>query len=327
MPSAKVVAMKRERAVLAALGVGKQKKKGSASSAGGATTMGDRDRARQHKRQHWRDKVLARRRAEEAEARRNNANRSVQLHSIERVAGHLPAHLAPEARAAQPRMLQLPSCFEATSGGKFSTARPKSDIEWAEKRAREVPPPGDLELPSFTQLVKGGTFNEGVSKSTLDWVVYYAKDLPGPAQYGLPDISIPGGRFNESVPKSELDWIEYRAKDAPGPGQYAASTARTPGGRFNTSNPKSDIDWLVYSKAYLPSPAHYPRPPMGLPRGGKFSTANPKSDIDFILLRAAQTPGPQDYSTVLPLTTKPFSKLARPMTREVNRARQGMGSG
>lgn len=67
----------------------------------------------------------------------------------------------------------------------------------------------------------GGRFSTAFPKTELDWIVYRARENPGPAVYGAPKLPTPsGGRFNESNPKGELDWIEYRARQLPAPGDH-----------------------------------------------------------------------------------------------------------
>ena len=70
-------------------------------------------------------------------------------------------------------------------GGRFSTAKPKSDVEIAITRASAIPGPSDYicEAPGLAQGVR---FNRGQSKSALEWTIYNAKQTPGPSSYDLP---------------------------------------------------------------------------------------------------------------------------------------------
>jgi len=66
-------------------------------------------------------------------------------------------------------------------------------------------------------LAGGGRFSTANPKSQLDWVRYFAKQLPSPADYGAPKLPKPGGgRFSEANPKSEIEWLQYFAKQVRG---------------------------------------------------------------------------------------------------------------
>ena len=74
-------------------------------------------------------------------------------------------------------------------GGRFSTAYPKSDVDWKILRSQKIPGPGaynPVPLPHILGAAKISTANP---KSYLDWAVYYTRDQPGPAAY---DISLSG---------------------------------------------------------------------------------------------------------------------------------------
>jgi hypothetical protein len=185
-------------------------------------------------------------------------------------------------------------------GGRFNMSNPKSDIDWIIKQASEQPGPGDYKPPEVGKPT-GGRFSTGRPKSNLDWTIFYANQRPGPGQYH-PDghYKVNGGRFSNSKPKSDVDWSIYRAKQQPGPGQYQVSKGITlPGGKFNMSNPKSDVDWAILKASQSPSPQDYLIDSGYRVGGGKFSTARPKSALDWTIHRSKLCPGPGEYNSEL----------------------------
>lgn len=181
-------------------------------------------------------------------------------------------------------------------GGRFSGARPKSDVEWAMYKAKQTPGPGEYK-PDSAYKVGGGKFNLSKPKSDLDWAMLTAKNQPGPGDYRIDaHEKMNGGRFSTSRPKSALEWTVYQARNSPGPGQYEPEqTVRLKGGKFSSSRPKSDVDWHMYHSKQSPGPGQY-----GINRdlhcpGGKFNLSKPKTDVDWSILRARQSPGPLDY--------------------------------
>ena len=102
-------------------------------------------------------------------------------------------------------------------GGKFSSAKPKSDVEWAIYRAKQQPGPGQYQHKEI--IPKGGRFNMSNPKSDIDWIIKQASEQPGPCDYKPPEVGRPtGGRFSTARPKSNLDWTIFYANQRPGPG-------------------------------------------------------------------------------------------------------------
>ena len=70
--------------------------------------------------------------------------------------------------------------------GGFSTANPMTQIDILEKRAAEVPGPGEYHIPGVGDCTSGQLFSTANPKSHIDWAVFEAKTKPGPGQYGAP---------------------------------------------------------------------------------------------------------------------------------------------
>ena len=184
-------------------------------------------------------------------------------------------------------------------GGKFSSARPKTDVDWAIYRAKQGPGPGEYK-PDASYRVSGGKFNMSKAKTEVEWIEHRASKLPGPGDYTLEDqtTSLIGGKFSTAKPKSSLDWTIYKSKQEPGPGQYDIDAHRQiRGGRFSTAKPKSDVDILIKLAKESPGPGQYSLDSKTFQMsGGKFNLSKPKSDVDWAIIRSGQIPGPQDYN-------------------------------
>lgn len=108
-------------------------------------------------------------------------------------------------------------------GGRFSSSKPKSEIDWIILRAKQTPAPNQYAGVSY-QWGKGGIkISDANPKSEVEWVIYRSKRTPGPNAYKQdlpPSTGLSGGRFSTAFPKSYLDWTKYRAEQIPGPSEY-----------------------------------------------------------------------------------------------------------
>ena len=106
-------------------------------------------------------------------------------------------------------------------GFKFSTASPKSDIEWRILDAARKPGPGQYQVAKVNQI-GGGRFNQSVSKSELEWTIWRAKQIPGPNVFEESAFGthVPGGVFSTSKLPSDIEKRMHNAKKSPGPGTY-----------------------------------------------------------------------------------------------------------
>ena len=113
---------------------------------------------------------------------------------------------------------------------------------------------------SYSQFgARGGKFSSAKPKSDVEWAIYRAKQCPGPGQYQFKDAEPKGGRFNLSNPKSDLDWLMKTASEMPGPGDYKVGDApgKPTGGRFSTARPKSNLDWTIFNARQRPGPGDF----------------------------------------------------------------------
>jgi len=158
--------------------------------------------------------------------------------------------------------------------GRFSTANPKSSLDWDIYRAARTPGPGAYHVSDGRSSASGsrggaasykgggGKFSEAVPKSDLDWKILEAARTPGPGSYKIPNLSEPppfAGRIPFGMPSSYLDAPLRTAATIPGPGQYYKSeeTLSPSGGKFNLSKPKSELDWQIFNAAQTPGPGAY----------------------------------------------------------------------
>ena len=122
------------------------------------------------------------------------------------------------------------------------------------KRAYRGSATGKYDVPG------GGRFSTSKPKSYIDWCVYRAKQTPGPNRYTLPDPKPTGGvaKISDANPKSELDWIILRSSKTPGPSQYEPKSIEPKRGvQFSDANPKSYLDWAIYNAKAVPGPGTY----------------------------------------------------------------------
>ena len=145
----------------------------------------------------------------------------------------------PPKRKIRPR-LPATGKYLRPGGGRFSNAKPKSEIDWVILRAKDSPGPSAY---NPVLMSKGGSGTTKISdanpKSDVDWVIYRSKQTPGPNEYtvkGMSGTNKGGGRFSTAFPMSELEWTIYRAKQTPAPDEYLIDKCPT--------YPKSSRKWV-----------------------------------------------------------------------------------
>ena len=107
----------------------------------------------------------------------------------------------------------------------------------------------------------GGRFSNAKPKSEIDWVILRSKDTPGPSAY-RPVVKAKGGsgttKISDANPKSDVDWVIYRSKQTPGPNEYkVGGIGKTGGGRFSTAYPMSDLERTIFRARLTPAPDEY----------------------------------------------------------------------
>jgi hypothetical protein len=115
------------------------------------------------------------------------------------------------------------------SGGKFSTAKPKTETEILMMRSAESPGPNQYSIRLPPSRGGAGKISDANPLTQVDLTILRAKDSPGPNQY-KPELIRPntGVKFSDSNSKSEVDWIVLRAKNSPGPSAYDISFCPMP---------------------------------------------------------------------------------------------------
>jgi len=93
----------------------------------------------------------------------------------------------------------------------LSSKRVQINVIEANRRGFLLTGPADYPAPKLPATA-GGRFNLSNSKSDLEWIEYFASQLPGPADLPAPALPKPsGGRFSTSNPKSDVEWLMYRS--------------------------------------------------------------------------------------------------------------------
>ena len=71
-------------------------------------------------------------------------------------------------------------------GGKFNLSKPKTEIEWVQKRSKESPGPSDyadFSLKSASDRSSGGKISTAKPKSETEILMLRSAETPGPGQY------------------------------------------------------------------------------------------------------------------------------------------------
>lgn len=105
----------------------------------------------------------------------------------------------------------------AIGGGK------RSD-QW---RGNDNPGPGEHgEIPSLIRDLKGGKIPEAIVKTDVEWKEITARQIPGPGNYSIesdPRTILPkGGKINPTKAKTDLEMYIDTFASNPGPGEYPA---------------------------------------------------------------------------------------------------------
>lgn len=99
-----------------------------------------------------------------------------------------------------------------------------SDLDRKILDASRLPGPLDYQDPAKHEQMAGGRFSTAYPKSDVDWIIYRSKERPGPLDYRprrvRKDIGV---KFSDSNPKSYLDWAIYNSQQVPGPLRYDIS--------------------------------------------------------------------------------------------------------
>jgi len=202
-------------------------------------------------------------------------------------------------------------------GMKMSEGNPKSEIEWCEYRAKQLPGPGqytksEYELPTGGKLGPSGP-DVQASKNYIEWEEYRAKQLPGPAEYDVPKGAqigaCSGGVFPKFTPPGLVESNVRANAYKPGPGQYKVDDSHRagPSACISKSSGKSDVEWMMYRAAQLPGPGEYSAKNTGA-IGNKVSSghgrtagathicrAERKTITDIQVARRQGMPGPGEY--------------------------------
>ena len=85
---------------------------------------------------------------------------------------------------------------------------------WACYRASQIPGPGKYGAPKLPGP-GGGQFSTANPKSNLDWIIYRAGLTPGPNLLLPTTLCQNGGRISEARPKSDLEWQPVQILHSP----------------------------------------------------------------------------------------------------------------
>lgn len=208
----------------------------------------------------------------------------------------------------------------------------------------EYPGPGQYYLDDMASRLSGGKFSTANPKSEVDEKIYKAEREPGPGSYetvltnrGLPMRSGgESGKMSTSKRETELDVLQARARKTPGPGANGAVDGPRPhlGVKFQLANVPSELDMIMKSSGKSPAPHDYGYPDLARQqarRGGEFSTAFPPSALESVIRSKKGIPGPASYSPKQPwgpyVGKVPMERCPSEQDRQVAAARKIPGPG
>jgi hypothetical protein len=127
-------------------------------------------------------------------------------------------------------------------------AKSRTETDWMVKRAAELPSPGQYNEPSLPCTNSGlGRFSEARPKSDVDLSIQRAMECRSGHVLLPTTLGKRGGAIDKAKkPPSQRDIIEKRSSMVPGPGQYETATETVcVGGTISNARPKSDVDWAI----------------------------------------------------------------------------------
>eukprot|EP00941_MAST-03F_sp_MAST-3F-sp1_P002737 g2737.t1 len=159
-------------------------------------------------------KIATERHAAEIERKNKRRDDLIERHKVIAARKYAPG--------PGPGQYKLPDIADTISGGSWSTANPKSDVDVRIYEASQMPGPGHYTLPDQATQVRGGTWGKQNPKSDLEMMLLEKAQMPAPCEYTLPDVStlIKGGTWGKHSGKSEVEKLQMEASKIPGPGAY-----------------------------------------------------------------------------------------------------------
>jgi len=170
----------------------------------------------------------------------------------------VPSHQFASQEELDEQQKQALKVFARTPEGKMWKAEQarKKHKEYLQKRT-------EWASNSVLSELSGGKFSTSKPKTEIDWVVHFAKQLPGPGAHnpklppreGRKDIAKAGTKFG-TASRFGPDTIDH---EIPGCGAYSpkTSTSSKKGGKFNGSNKVTAMAMNLRQIAGLPGPGEY----------------------------------------------------------------------
>merc|ERR1712166_1107325 len=180
-------------------------------------------------------------------------------------------------------------------GMKIAQGNPKSEVEWCEYRARQLPGPAQYNVPKGQRIgsCSGGVFPKFTPPGLVESSVRSNAYKPGPGQYQVEtdDGKGPAACISKSSAKSDVEWAMQRAAQLPGPGEYSTKNTgaignkvssghgRTAGAtHINRAERRTITDIQVARRQGLPGPGEY----------GNFRTPSREAELRTLKRAALQ---------------------------------------
>jgi hypothetical protein len=208
-------------------------------------------------------------------------------------------------------------------GGRFNMSNPKSEIDWVQHYAKDMPAPNQYSPGKNRDKNSRGTkFSKGVRD--MDFIPRSQRDLPGVGTYSPAWTAVEISRaanMGNAQRQYSVDAIIRQARELPGPGEYdPVGTVRRPGSAMDVvpsrmsasasltqrQHKKAAHDVRAPASIRIPGPGAYDvaeithKGGKSAVTGGVISLAKVPTMIDMDMHRASKLPGPSDYDTTLP---------------------------
>ena len=147
---------------------------------------------------------------------RHKPKTSADMSFLDRLASRASRKQA-RPKTAGPVACSASGRWSRPGGGRFSTAKPKTETDWIIKRSKETPGPGQY-TPKMIRKKSGCKISDANPKSDVELVMLRSRETPGPSAYqsNISTNSGKGLKISDANPKSDLDWVIYRSKQSPG---------------------------------------------------------------------------------------------------------------
>jgi hypothetical protein len=218
---------------------------------------------------------------------------------------------------------------EGCSGGRFNRGQAKSALDRLIYEKKSIPGPSAYGNPhAALNVPSGGRFSTAAVPTYIDVEQKRASQIPGPGQYHSEPKTPAGQSWGKSSAPSVMDVLISRANNSPAPWDTSRlQSTVVPGGRWSTTKAKTELDWIVYRAERLPAPGQYGNPSPMMVSGGRIGRSSVPGSIDVLQARMRRLPGPGQYDVDNSYEHSTFcNKVRLEEARNMQRAATSIGA-